>query len=218
MNVKKSEPTQVRTNAVAEYKHVVLGLIFLKYISDAFDEHHQQLEQGTADPGSDWCVKDAKQRYAVLEDRDEYLAVNVFWVPKEARWSYLQAHAKQATIDKLIDARKLGALIDRVHRELTDEEIARLAGTYHAWRGDKGAGKYKDIPGFCKSAKTAEIAEHGYALTPGRYVGAEAVEDDDEPFDDKMQRLTATLHDQFAESRKLEKAIRTNLEGLGYAD
>ena len=498
----------------AEYKHVVLGLIFLKYISDAFDEHHQQLEQGTADPDSDWYVKDAKQRYAVLEDRDEYLAANVFWVPKEARWAYLQAHAKQATIGKLIDdamvaierdnprlkgtlpkdyarpgldkqrlgelidligtiglgtaeqrgkdilgrvyeyflqqfasaegkkggqfytprcvvrvlvemlapykgrvldpccgsggmfvqsekfveahggrigdiaiygqesnpttwrlakmnlairgidcdlgpenadsfrrdlhkdlkadyvlanppfndgdwsgdqlredvrwkygkpptgnanyawvqhfihhlapngmagfvlangsmssnqsgegeirqaivaadlvdcmvalpgqlfystqipvclwfltrnkrdkrfrsrsgetlfldARKLGALIDRVHRELTDEEIARIAGTYHAWRGDKGAGKYKDIPGFCKSAKTAEIAEHGYVLTPGRYVGAEEVEDDDEPFDDKMKRLTGTLYDQFAESRKLEKAIRTNLEGLGYAD
>ena len=115
-----------------------------------------------------------------------------------------------------IDARKLGVLIDRVHRELTDEEIARVAGTYHAWRGDKGAGKYKDVPGFCKSATTAEIAEHGYVLTPGRYVGAEEVEDDDEPFDDKMKRLTGTLYEQFAESRKLEKAIRSNLEGLGY--
>jgi type I restriction enzyme M protein len=115
-----------------------------------------------------------------------------------------------------IDARKLGVLIDRVHRELTDEEVARVAGTYHAWRGDKRAAKYEDIPGFCKSAKTAEIAEHGYVLTPGRYVGAEAVEDDDEPFDEKMQRLTSTLHEQFAESRKLEKGIRKNLEGLGY--
>ncbi len=87
----------------AEYKHVVLGLIFLKYISDAFDEHHQQLETGTADPHSEWYVKDAKQRYAVLEDRDEYLAANVFWVPKDARWTYLQGHAKQPTIGKLID-------------------------------------------------------------------------------------------------------------------
>jgi len=496
----------------AEYKHVVLGLIFLKYISDAFEEHRQKMETGTADPDSDWYVKDAKQRYAVLEDRDEYLAVNVFWVPKEARWAYLQAHAKQPTIGKLIDdamvaierdnprlkgtlpkdyarpaldkerlgelidligtiglgsaeqrgkdilgrvyeyflgqfasaegkkggqfytpqcvvrllvemlapfkgrvldpccgsggmfvqserfveahggrigdiavygqesnpttwrlakmnlairgidcdlgaenadsfrrdlhkdlkadyvlanppfnddgwggeqfredvrwkygvppagnanfawvqhfihhltpngmagfvlangsisssqsgegeirkaiieadlvdcmvalpgqlfystpipvclwfltrnkhdkrfrnrsgemlfidARKLGAMIDRVHRELTDEEIARIAGTYHAWRGDKGAGKYNDVPGFCKSAKTAEIAEHGYVLTPGRYVGAEEVEDDDEPLDEKMKRLTGTLYEQFAESRKLEKAIRSNLEGLGY--
>jgi type I restriction enzyme M protein len=70
---------------------------------------------------------------------------------------------------------------------------------------------------LCESVMTAEIAEHGYVLTPGRYVGAEAVEDDDEPFDDKMKRLTATPYDQFAESRKLEKAIRTNLEGLGYS-
>ncbi len=117
-----------------------------------------------------------------------------------------------------LDARKLGVLIDRVHRELTDEEIQRLAGTYHAWRGDKKAGKYQDIPGFCKSATKEEIAEHGYVLTPGRYVGAEAVEDDDEPFEDKMKRLVAELNQQLAESRKLEKAIRSNLEGLGYGE
>ena len=116
-----------------------------------------------------------------------------------------------------IDARKLGVLIDRVHRELTDEEIQRLADTYHAWRGDKDCKKkYKDIPGFCKSAKLEEIAGHGYVLTPGRYVGAEDIEDDGEPFGEKMQRLVATLNEQFAESRKLEKAIRSNLEGLGY--
>ncbi len=115
-----------------------------------------------------------------------------------------------------IDARKLGVMIDRVHRELTDEEIARLADTYHAWRGDKGAGKYKNIPGFCRSATIDEIREHGHVLTPGRYVGAEEVEDDDEPFEEKMERLVSELNEQFAESRKLEKAIRSNLEGLGY--
>ncbi|WP_339907202.1 class I SAM-dependent DNA methyltransferase [Symmachiella dynata] len=115
-----------------------------------------------------------------------------------------------------LDARKLGQLIDRVHRELTDEEIARLANTYHAWRGSQGAGEYADIPGFCYAAKKAEIAEHGYVLTPGRYVGAEAVEEDDEPFEEKMQRLVGELHGQFAESAKLEAAIRANLEGLGY--
>src|SRR5207249_2345752 len=93
-----------------------------------------------------------------------------------------------------IDARKLGRLIDRVHRELTDEEIQRLTGTYHAWRGDSQISnpksriaKYADIPGYCKSATTDEIAAHGYVLTPGRYVGAEDVEDDAEPFEDKMQ-------------------------------
>jgi type I restriction enzyme M protein len=115
-----------------------------------------------------------------------------------------------------IDARKMGTLIDRVHRELTDADIARITDTYHAWRGDKGAGEYADIAGFCKTAKTAEIAEHGYVLTPGRYVGAEEVEDDAEPFAEKMQRLVSELNSQFAESAKLELAIRANLEGLGH--
>ncbi len=115
-----------------------------------------------------------------------------------------------------IDARKMGVLIDRVHRELTEEEVKRIAQTYHVWRGEKDAGDYEDVPGFCKSAKLAEIASHGYVLTPGRYVGAEEVEDDDEPFEDKMLRLTKKLNQQFEESAKLEKVIRENLKGLGY--
>src|SRR5208282_4253005 len=97
-----------------------------------------------------------------------------------------------------IDARKMGRMIDRVQRELTKEDIARIAGTYHAWRGDKGAGKYEDTAGFCKSATQDEIRTHGHILTPGRYVGAEEIEDDGEPFEDKMKRLTATLENQFA--------------------
>ena len=115
-----------------------------------------------------------------------------------------------------IDARKLGVLIDRVHRELTDEEIARVSGTYHAWRGDKGAGSYADVPGFCKVAKTEEIRTHGHVLTPGRYVGAEEQEQDDEAFEEKMQRLTATLKEQMAESERLDKAIWANLNKIGY--
>jgi type I restriction enzyme M protein len=115
-----------------------------------------------------------------------------------------------------IDARKLGTMIDRVHRELTQDEIKRLADTYHAWRGEKEAGQYEDVPGFCKSAKLDEIREHGFVLTPGRYVGAEEVEDDGEPFEEKMTRLAKELNEQFAESAKLENAIRKNLEGLGY--
>ena len=107
----------------AEYKHVVLGLLFLKYISD-------------------------------------------------------------------IDARKMSRMVDRTHRELTDEDIARIARTYHAWRGEKEAGEYADVPGFCKSAPLEEVRKHGHVLTPGRYVGAEAVEDDGEPFEEKMKRLT----------------------------
>jgi type I restriction enzyme M protein len=115
-----------------------------------------------------------------------------------------------------IDARKLGALIDRVHRELTDADLEKITSTYHAWRGDKDAGEYEDVAGFCKSATTAEIAAHGYVLTPGRYVGAEEVEEDGEPFSEKMPRLVAELNAQFAESAKLEAAIRANLKGLGY--
>jgi len=110
----------------------------------------------------------------------------------------------------------LGTLIDRVHRELTDDDIAKIAGTYHAWRGDKGAGKYKDIPGFCKTAKLEEIRKHGHVLTPGRYVGAEAQEDNGEPFDEKMKRLTEMLSKQQAEAAMLDKAIAGNLKELGY--
>ena len=149
-------------------------------------------------------------------------------------------------------------MIDRVHRELTDADLERITGTYHAWRGDESgsarapravsgtpagnitstgeaalskssagvpkttregacAPPYADLPWFCKSATTAEIAAHGHVLTPGRYVGAEEVEDDGDPFEEKMPRLVAELHAQFAESAKLEQAIKANLRGLGYA-
>ncbi len=114
-----------------------------------------------------------------------------------------------------IDARKLGALMDRTHRDLTDEELARIAGTYQAWRGEPEADDYEDVPGFCKSATLEEISSHGYVLTPGRYVGAEELEEDDEPFEEKMERLTKTLYAQFEESAKLEAAIRENLRRLG---
>lgn len=110
-----------------------------------------------------------------------------------------------------IDARKLGQLIDRTQRELT--EIAR---TYHAWRGEKDAGEYADVPGFCKSATLDDIRKHGHVLTPGRYVGAEAQEDDGEPFEEKMQRLATQLAGQFAESDRLEAEIKSNLLRLGY--
>lgn len=115
-----------------------------------------------------------------------------------------------------IDARKLGRMADRTHRELTAEEIARIAGTYHAWRGEKDAGEYADVPGFCKSASLDEVSAHGHVLTPGRYVGAEARKDDDEPFDERMRWLVATLREQKAEAAKLDAAIAANLKGLGY--
>jgi type I restriction enzyme M protein len=121
-----------------------------------------------------------------------------------------------------VDARKLGYLIDRVHRELSDEETQRIAQTYHAWRGSDDSlrnphskvREYADIAGFCKSATTEEIAKYGYVLTPGRYVGAEEVGEEGEPFEEKMARLTAELETQFVESARLETAIRGNLRSL----
>ncbi len=498
----------------AEYKHVVLGLIFLKYISDAFEEHRAKLERETADSKSEWYVRDPAARYEVLEDRDEYRAENIFWVPKEARWSHLLANAKQPTIGKLtddamvaierdnpslkgmlpkdyarpsldkqrlgelidlvgtiglgdeenrskdilgrvyeyflgqfasaegkkggefytprcvvrllvemiepfggrvydpccgssgmfvqseefirqhggrigdisiygqesnpttwrlakmnlairsieanlgpenadsfhrdlhpdlkadfilanppfnmsdwggerlgddvrwkygvppvgnanfawvqhfihhlapggiagfvlangsmssnqsgegeirkniveadlvdcmialpaqlfygsqipaclwflarnknngkfrdrrretlfIDARSLGHMVDRKHRELSDQDIQRTAATYHAWRGDPVAGEYQDVPGFCNAATLDDIRQHGYILTPGRYVGAEEAEDEDEPFDEKMSRLTAALREHVVESRRLDDAIEANLKELGYGE
>ena len=115
-----------------------------------------------------------------------------------------------------IDARKLGRMVDRTHRELTDEDIARIANTYHAWRGEKDAGEYADVPGFCKSATLEEIRKHGHVLTPGRYVGAEAQQDDGEPFEEKMKRLVAQLREQQAEAAKLDAAIAANLKELGF--
>jgi len=117
-----------------------------------------------------------------------------------------------------IDARKLGRMVDRTHRELTDDDVARIANTYHAWRGEKEAGEYADVPGFCKSAPLDEVRKHGHVLTPGRYVGAEAQEDDGEPFEEKMRGLAAQLREQKAEAVKLDTAIAANLKELGYGD
>ena len=117
-----------------------------------------------------------------------------------------------------IDARKLGTMVDRIHRELTDADIARIAGAYHAWRGDPRAEAYADVPGFSNAARIDEIRSHSYVLTPGRYVGAAALEDDGEPFDDKMRRLVAALREQRAEAAGLDVEVAQCLEELGYAE
>jgi type I restriction enzyme M protein len=115
-----------------------------------------------------------------------------------------------------IDARKMGHLVDRRHRELSDEEIARIAKTYHAWRGEKEAGEYADVAGFCKSTTLKEVESHGFVLTPGRYVGAEETEGDGEPFDEKMKRLVGELQGQLAEASRLGEAITRSLKEIGY--
>ena len=113
-----------------------------------------------------------------------------------------------------IDARQLGYMKDRVLRDFTVDDIRKIATTFHAWQLGEG---YEDVPGFCYSASLADIRKHEHVLTPGRYVGAEAQEEDDEVFADKMARLTAQLAEQFGESAKLEGEIRKNLAGLGYS-
>lgn len=110
-----------------------------------------------------------------------------------------------------LDARKLGHMVDRTRREFADADIARISDTYHAWREGKG---YKDVPGFCKSASKEEIASNGYVLTPGRYVGVEAAEEDDTPFVERFAALQAELEAQFTESANLQERIRSNLASI----
>jgi type I restriction enzyme M protein len=117
-----------------------------------------------------------------------------------------------------IDARQMGTMKTRVERVLTDEDIEKIAGTVHAWRGDdEVAEAYADVAGFCYSARLAEIEKNGFVLTPGRYVGAADQEEDDEPFDQKMKRLTALLRQQQQEGARLDAAIARNLALLGFA-
>ncbi|MBI4881136.1 MAG: N-6 DNA methylase [Planctomycetes bacterium] len=115
------------------------------------------------------------------------------------------------------DSRKLGRVVDRTHRELTGEDIARIARSCHAWRGEEDAGEYADAAGFCRNAPLEEVRKHGHVLTTGRYVGAEAQQDDGEPFDQKMQQLAAQMRDQQAEAARLDAAIAANLRELGMA-
>jgi len=114
-----------------------------------------------------------------------------------------------------IDARNMGKMLDRRHRELTDKDVEKIADTYHAWRGE--GVKYEDVKGFCKTANREEIEKHDFILTPGRYVGVEEIEEDDEVFEEKMKRLTAELSEQMKQGKKFDEEIRKNLKGIGYA-
>ena len=123
---------------------------------------------------------------------------------------------KRAGETLFIDARTLGVMIDRTHRELTDADITRIADTYQTWRGDEGVGEYADVPGFCKQETLDEIRAHGYVLTPGRYVGFEDAEDDEIPFEERMVQLSAKLYKQLTKADQLGTTIKKNLAGLGY--
>ncbi len=126
-----------------------------------------------------------------------------------------QKNTRKGTV-LFIDARKLGTMISRAQLELSDTDIQKIAATVHAWRSAESTDVYQDIPGFCRSVPLTEIAEHGHVLTPGRYVGAEAVEEDDESFAEKMQHLTEKLSEQMAKGAELDVLIRKNLAKLGF--
>ena len=113
-----------------------------------------------------------------------------------------------------IDARKLGHMVDRTRKEFSDEDIAKIAGTYHAWRGEPSANVYEDESGFCKAATLEEIREYNHVLTPGRYVGAAAAETDDVPFEERFAELKETLAEQFAEAEELSALIQMKLQGV----
>lgn len=117
-----------------------------------------------------------------------------------------------------IDARQMGTMASRIHKELTTEDIEKIAKTYHAWRGEQKDGEYEDIAGYCKSASLEDIKANDYVLTPGRYVGGAEIEDDGIPFEEKMRELSQTLYGQMKEAEELDKTIRQNLEVLGYGE
>jgi type I restriction enzyme M protein len=117
-----------------------------------------------------------------------------------------------------VDARKLGHMVSRVNRELSDDDIATIADTYHAWRGEPDVKPYDDVPGFCASVTLDAIREHGHVLTPGRYVGAEAIEDDGEPLDEKIARLTAEIREAFDQRAELQDCVLAALGSLRPAE
>jgi type I restriction enzyme M protein len=139
------------------------------------------------------------------------IAVCLWFIARDKRNS--RFHDRRAKT-LFIDARRLGHLIDRIHRELSNEDIARIATTYHAWRGDAGAEEYLDIPGFCNSASLEDIRTHRYALVPGRYTGAIEVVSDDEPFDIKFKALNDEIERQFKESARIQSELHNSLQNF----
>ena len=274
----------------SDYKHVALGLIFLKYISDAFEAKRKVLFTdeladlkadfilanppfNVSDWGGDRLREDARwtfgdpptgnANYAWLQHIHHHLAPNgtagvvlangSMSTAKsgegEIRRAMVEANAVDCMIalpgqlfystqipaclwfltrnknpggdgrDRrgevlFIDARKLGHMVGRTRKEFSDEDIARIAESYHAWRSATDTARYEDVPGFCKSATLEEIGEHNHVLTPGRYVGAAATEDDGVPFEERFVELKETLAEQFAEAEEMTATIRERLADI----
>jgi len=149
------------------------------------------------------------------------IPVCLWFLTKNKRAQVVEGHSESNHRDRqgetlFIDARNMGSMLDRTHKELTVDDIAEITRTYHAWRGEAKDGGYEDVAGFCKAATVADIKANDCVLTPGRYVGAAEIEDDGIPFEEKMADLSQTLYKQMEESEKLDDVIRKNLEALGY--
>ncbi len=149
------------------------------------------------------------------------IPVCLWFLTKNKKAKVVKGHTESNHRDRqgetlFIDTRNKGTMTDRTHKELTSDDIAEIARTYHAWRGEAKDGSYENVSGFCKAAMLDEIKANDYVLMPGRYVGAAEIEDDGVPFEEKMSDLTQTLYRQMDESEKLDAVIRQNLEALGY--
>lgn len=125
---------------------------------------------------------------------------------------FITKNKKQKGKTLFIDARKMGYMVDRKHRDFTDDDIQKLADTFTTFQ----KGMLENVKGFCAIADLQEIEKQDFILTPGRYVGIEEVKDDEEPFEEKMTRLTSELSEMFAKSHELEDEIRKKLEAIGY--
>jgi type I restriction enzyme M protein len=149
------------------------------------------------------------------------IPVCLWFLTKNKKAQVVEGHSDSNHRDRqgetlFIDARNIGAMVDRTHKEFSTADIADIARTYHAWRGEAKDGAYKDIAGYSKAATLEEIKASDFVLTPGRYVGAAEIEDDGVLFEQKMACMTETLFQQMAESKELDVVIRRNLEALGY--
>lgn len=158
------------------------------------------------------------------------IPVCLWFLTKNKRGGTLQAlgptsHRNREGETLFIDARKMGSMISRTQKELSAEDIAKISNTYHSWRSQSETehlklntenSAYEDVPGYCKSVTLDEIKKHDYVLTPGRYVGAAALEDDGIPFETKMTELSQTLFAQMDEAKALDQTITENLQSLGY--
>ena len=146
------------------------------------------------------------------------IPVCLWFLTKNKREDNVRGYRDRQGETLFIDARQMGTMVDRVHKELTNDDLAKIASTYHAWRGEEKDGDYEDVAGYSKSASLKEIKANDYVLTPGRYVGAAELEDDGIPFEEKMRGLSQTLYAQMKEAEELDETIRQNLEVLGYGE